>query len=112
MTEKKLKNKNKKIKEDFIIEEVIETKPLTNEERIFGVQAPTVKAVKCDYRNPKRFYNVFICANGRTIQVNGVELGAFLGLQYVAKKDLENGCSYVELKDKNGKLEYKIEVIN
>ena len=111
MAEKKGKNRTKKINDNFVIEEVTELKPLTTEERILGVKAPEKIVTKMDYRNPKRFYNVFVYANQRTITVNGVELGAFLGLQYEAKKQLENGANSVELKNRDGKLEYKIEVL-
>ena len=111
MAEKKAKTRTKKINDNFVIEEVKEMKPLTAEERILGAKAPETKVTKIDYRNPKRFYSVFVYANGRTITVNGVELGAFLGLQYGAKKELENGAKSVELKNREGKLEYKIEVL-
>lgn len=111
MTIKKVSKKTKKINDDFVIEEVKELTPLTDEDRILGVKANEKIVTKTDYRNPQRFYKVFISTNGRTITVNGIELGAFLGLQYEAKKELENGAEYVELKNKEGKLEYKIEVI-
>jgi hypothetical protein len=97
--------------EDFVIEEVIETQTLSDEELFFGVEPTKTKVTKTDYRNPKRFYNVFVQANGRTIKVNGMEVGAFLGLQSEAKRKLENGAKKVDLFDRDGKLEYKIEVI-
>ena len=111
MAEKKVNKRTKKINDNFVIEEVKELKPLTTEERLLGVKAPERIITKIDYRNPQRFYNVFVCSNNRTITVNGIELGAFLGLQYEAKKELENGAKFVELKNRDGKLEYKIEVL-
>lgn len=105
------KAKTETKKEDFVVKEEIQTKKLTADEKILGVEAETKVVTKVDYRNRNRKYSLYIASNKRTIKINGLEVGAFIGLRAEAKKQLEEGAKKVEVKDKDGNLEYKIEVL-
>lgn len=102
------------VKEEYI-EEV--TKP-TTQDLVMGA-SPEAKIVKVvDYTSHKRIYKVHNIAKDRTYTLNGYEIGAILGMNETAKKELKEGAKKVTLKeikkvdDKYQTIEkYHIEVI-
>lgn len=121
------KNKNSIIEEvikpneeiEEIREEYIEevTKP-TTQDLVTGA-SPEVKIVKVvDYTSHKRIYKVHNIAKNRTYTLNGYEIGAILGMNEAAKKELKEGAKKITLKetkrvnDEYQTIEkYRIEVI-
>ncbi len=102
------------IKEEYI-EEVI--KP-TTQDLVTGA-SPEAKIVKVvDYTSHKRIYKVHNIAKDRTYTLNGYEIGAILGLNETAKKELKEGAKKITISE-NKKIgeeyitieKYHIEVI-
>lgn len=103
MAEVKGKKKNTKT-------EIQVTKP-TDDELILGVKEEVKKVKVVDYLAKEAKYNVKVFANGRTIQANGIEIGTFLGMDYIARNQLKEGVKKVLIKDDREKNLYEIEVI-
>jgi hypothetical protein len=111
-------------KEDFLKEEVKtevkkpktkkEVIKPTEEDMILGKQEKVVEVEVIDYQAVETRYNVKIYANGRTINVNGREVGAFLGQENQARQALKEGAKSVVIKERKGNDlidKYKIEVV-
>jgi hypothetical protein len=83
------------VKEEYI-EEVL--KPTTHD--LVTGASPEVKIVKVvDYTSHKRIYKVHNIAKDRTYTLNGYEIGAILGMNETAKKELKEGAKKVTLKE-------------
>lgn len=85
-------------------------KPST-EDLILGAKEETKVVQDFDYLSPNVKYNVKIHQNGREVQVNGREIGAFLGVASQEKNALKEGAKKVFIKDDKNKPIYDIEVI-
>lgn len=94
--------------EEPTVEEVI--KPSV-EEQILGASNEIKKVKVVDYTSIQKRYNVIIEANGREIEVNGREVGAFLGLDTNARTTLKQGGKKVVIKNEKDEPLYTIEVI-
>lgn len=81
------------------------------EKMVLGEKEETKTYKVFDYRSPDVRYNVKINSNGRTVEVNGFEVGAFLGQNARARKLLEQGNKKVNVCDNKGNELYVIEVI-
>ena len=111
-TNKNLKTAKKVMKpkevEEGVITEVITP---TDDELIMGV-VETKKEVKViDYASINKKYIVTVIGNGRKININGREVGTFLGQNHDARKELKNGAKVVDIKDEKHNIIYKIEVL-
>lgn len=81
------------------------------EEMVLGEKEETKTYEVFDYLSRDVKYNVKINSNGRTIEVNGREVGTFLGQNAHARKLLEKGEKKVNVCDNKGNELYIIEVI-
>lgn len=106
MTGKNVKNKN--VKNKNVKKETI--KPST-EDLILGVQEEVQEVEIVDYTSIDIRYDVKIRENGRTVNVNGREIGTFLGQNQKARRELEQGKSKVKVLDSKGNELYLIEVV-
>ena len=104
MAEVKAKKKNTKT-------EIQVTKP-TIDELILGAKNEEKEVKVIDYCSKEAKYNVKVFANGRTVQVNGAEIGCFLGMDYIARNHLKEGVKKVLIKDDRERELYEIEVID
>ena len=95
--------KAKKTEEEKTVIEII--KP-SIEEQILGAsdEVKTVKVV--DYASLKRRYKVENIVKNRSYELNGYEIGAILGIDNNARKELKEGAKTVFVGET-----YKIEVI-
>lgn len=96
---------NKKTKTEVI-------KP-SDEELILGAQEEVKTVQVVDYLSPDVHYTVTVLETGRQVEVNGREIGTFLGQNARARKQLEEGeTNIIVLNSKGQKQLYKIEVID
>lgn len=94
--------------EETIVEEVV--KP-SDEELFLGAE-PEIKKVKIvDYTSLKRRYKVQNLINPKTYELHGRAIGAILGTDEEAKKQLKEGAKRVELFKRNGKEVIKTHII-
>ena len=108
------KSSQKKIKTKTITEKIIPT----DDELILGAK-PEIKTVKVvDYTSVNRLYKVTNIQKNRVYQLNGIQIGAILGMNQSARDDLKQGKSQTEITKvvrdgERTKIEnlYKIEVI-
>ena len=112
-TTKNLKTAKKVMKPKEVVEEGVITEVITptDDELIMGV-VETKKEVKViDYASINKKYIVTVIGNGRKININGREVGTFLGQNHDARKELKNGAKVVDIKDEKNNIIYKIEVL-
>ena len=102
-----------KVKAKVKSEKNIETQIIkpTEDELILGAKEEIKKIEVVDYTSKQAKYNVYVYANGRTVKVNGAEIGTFLGMDYVARNLLKTGEKEVLIKDDKKNELYRIEVI-
>ena len=93
---------------------VVETKKLTDEEKILGEKPVTKTLVSVDYESENAKYQVTNLEYGNTpVVVNGTVIETFIGSNNrEARKALKEGAKEVITRDMNGKEIYKIEVID
>ena len=98
------------IKEQETIEVV---KPVTDEDKIFGVKVENVTVSNINYESPLRQYKVHnLLLNNAPVIVSGEFIETFIGIDNLqAREDLKRGKKSVMTKDADGNLTYKIEVI-
>lgn len=97
------------IEEEKLVEEVI-TPP--DEERILGEVEKTKVVKVVDYTAHTRRYKVHNFKKNRTYELNGYEIGAILGMNENAKRELKQGALSVVMHDEKTKEKaYKIEVL-
>ena len=104
------KAKNKTVEEvkEETVKEVV--KP-TDEELILGA-SPGIKVVKVvDYTSYKRNYKVTNTIKNRVYTLNGYQIGAILGMNQEARKQLKEGVKKVTINNDEGQALYKIEVL-
>lgn len=100
----------KNTKKKTTVKTVTETIIPTDDELFLGAE-PEERVVKVvDYTNIETIYRVTNLEKNRTYVLNGLQIGAILGLDYSARTQLKEGARKVVM-EKNGKQTYKIEVI-
>lgn len=101
--------KKKPIKET--VETTIEVIKPTDEELFLGAE-PEIKTVKVvNYTALSVRYRVTNIAKNRIYELTGVQIGAILGMNTEARKQLKEGAQMITLNDKEGNNAYKIEVL-
>lgn len=85
----------------------------SEEDLILGAQEEVKTVQVVDYLSPDVHYNVTVVETGRQVEVNGREIGTFLGQNSRARKQLEEGETNIIVLDSKGyKQLYKIEVLH
>ncbi|MBR6099409.1 hypothetical protein IKP85_06650 [bacterium] len=100
-----------KVKKDA--EFVETTKPISDEEKIFGSSVEIVKERVINYESPKVLYKVYnLKLNNAPMTITGDLVETFIGNNNLkAREDLKKGVKTVISKDTNGTELYKIEVL-
>lgn len=103
------------IEEQILTEENIETvtevvKP-TIEEQILGAKDEVKIKKVVDYTSRKRIYKIFNVLKNRTYTLDGLEIGAILGINEKARNELKEGAKKISICDAKGNELYKIEVV-
>lgn len=83
----------------------------TTEDKILGAKEEKKEIQVVDYCSINMRYKVTINENKREIEVNGREIGTFLGLNKNAREKLEQGEKEVKVLDSKGNEQYRIEVL-
>lgn len=95
-----------------IEETVTEVVTPTTEERILGEEETVTEVVKVNYTALKRRYKVKNVRKNRVYELNGYEIGAILGNNEDAKKQLREGKKKIEIiEPKTHETLYNIEVL-
>lgn len=103
------KSKRKKEIIEKTVTEIIEP---TDEEKIFGASEEKKVVKVVDYTAHTRRYKVHNFKKNRTYELNGYEIGAILGMNENAKRELKQGALSVVMHDEKTKEKaYKIEVL-
>lgn len=103
--------KKRVVKGKRIVETVIE--PLSDDDKILGVEPKKKTIVKTDYESADRLYKVtnLKLQNTPTI-VEGTWIETFIGSNNLtARRELKEGAKKVTTKDYDGNDEYIIEVV-
>jgi hypothetical protein len=103
----------KKVIKPIEIEDGTKTEIITptDDELVLGVEETTQEIKVVDYASISKKYIVTIIGNGRKININGREVGTFLGQNNEARKELKNGAKSVDIEDEKANIIYKIEVL-
>lgn len=85
----------------------------TTEEKILGAQETTIQVTFVDYSALEKRYKVKNVRKNRVYELNGYEIGAILGNNEEAKKELRTGAKNIKITEpKTSELLYNIEVLN
>lgn len=101
------KKKVKPVEEKTVIEVI---KP-TDEELFLGAEEEVKEVKVIDYTAFERLYKVTNLKRNRNYTLNGIQIGAILGMDYEARKQLKEGAKKVVMRNKDNEETYKIEVL-
>ncbi len=101
------KKKIKQVEEKTVIEVI---KP-TDEELFLGAEEEVKEVKVIDYTALERLYKVTNLKRNRAYTLNGIQIGAILGMDYEVRRQLKEGAKKVVMKNKDNEETYKIEVL-
>lgn len=105
-TKKPVKKTTKQVEETII--EVI--KP-TDEDLFLGADEEIKEVKVVNYTAFDKHYKVTNVSKNRIYTLNGLQIGAILGLNQEARKQLKEGAKNVEVKNNEDVITHKIEVL-